>query len=98
MHKRGGSSKHDRVIKQNAGKAVCKMLMQRRLMKKNRLYKGEMWGLKKCSGDHENLISISEQDLSLFLCHVESRGQIFIINRGGVWRNTSSVQRPLMLL
>jgi len=68
-------------------------------VKKNGLSKGEgRGGLKKYSGGHESLISISEQDLSGFLYRVEHSGQIFIINRGGVWRNAPSVQHPLMLL
>lgn len=37
--------------------------------------------LKKCSGDHKTLISISEQRLSVFPYRVESSGQPFIINR-----------------
>lgn len=67
-------------------------------MKKIIFRKEKGGGLKKYLGDQENLISISEQDLSGFPYRVERSGQIFIINRGGVWRNASSVQCPLMLL
>lgn len=51
--------------------------------------------LDKCSGDHKNLISISEQGLSLFPYYVESSGQIFIIDSA---IRASPVKHPLMLL
>lgn len=51
--------------------------------------------LKKCSGDHKNLISISKQGLSVFPYRAESSGQIFIINNA---ISASPVKHPLMLL